>query len=314
MYSRISSRSTLTYICLYALAQCLSVLGETNDSEVDLTKTPLRYIPSKTWAIIGGGCYIFTVAACTIWSMRVWGRYMLSIMIGAGFYAAGLLLRVVYANDMTNIMKYAIMNLIILLSPCGFIAGVYMLLSRLAFHLNAVEYLIVSPRWLTKIFVTSDILTFFVQATGGGLTATSDPDKRDLGKTLFLGGLIAQLISFLVYTLIFGIFVYRVRANRPDEWNERPQGFMKHWSALVWSMIISCIAIIIRSVFRTFENSEGRDGFLAVHEAYFYILDCFVLWIAVTVFIVTWPPKYLTGYNPAWKESRVELTSRSYGP
>ncbi|CAE6509033.1 unnamed protein product [Rhizoctonia solani] len=205
------------------------------------------------------------------------------------------------------------MNLIILLSPCGFIAGVYMLLSRLAFHLNAVEHLALSPRWLTKIFVTSDIFTFFVQATGGGLTAMDDPEKRDMGKKLFVGGLVAQLISFLLYTAIFALFVNRVRTQMRTEWDNRPNGIMRHWVALIISMAISCVAIIIRSIFRTLENVQGRDSPLATKEGYFYVLDCFVLWISITVFIITWPPRYLTGYNPAWKESRVELTSTHYG-
>ncbi|CAE6417426.1 unnamed protein product [Rhizoctonia solani] len=305
--------SSPTYLFLYLLARCLVAFGQDNNGEVDLTKTPLHYIPSKSWALISAGCYIFTIVVCIIWSMRHWGRYMLAIIIGASFYAGGLLLRIVYAQEPTSVMKYASMNLIILLSPCGFIAGVYMLLSRLAFHLNAVDHLALSPRWLTKIFVTSDIFTFFVQATGGGLTAMDDPDKRDMGKKLFVGGLVAQLISFLLYTLIFALFVNRVRTQMTIEWNNRPNGLMRHWLALVIAMAISCVAIIIRSIFRTMENVQGRDSDLATKEGYFYVLDCFVLWISISVFIVVWPPRYLTGYNPAWKESRVELTSTRYG-
>ncbi|KAB5588668.1 Protein RTM1 [Ceratobasidium theobromae] len=276
------SHSTLIYAYIWLLTRPLPAFGQDNNGGVDLSKTPLEYIPSKTWAAISGSLYIFTVTACVIWSTRHWGRYMLAIMIGAGFYALGLFLRIVYAQDPTSVFKYATMNLIILLSPCGFIAGVYMLLSRLAFHLNAVEHLVLSPRWLTKIFVTSDIFTFFVQATGGGMTAMNDQAKRDMGKKLFLGGLIAQLISFIIYTLIFAIFVNRVRTNLTYEWNHRPNGIMKHWLALVISMSIACVAILIRSVFRALENGQGREGYLATHEAYFYVLDCFILWISVT--------------------------------
>ncbi|CAE6473932.1 unnamed protein product, partial [Rhizoctonia solani] len=219
-------------ICFYLLAQCFSAFGQEDNDDVDLSKTPLHYIPSKTWALISAGCYIFTIAMCIVWSMRHWGRYMLVIMIGASFYAGGLLLRIVYAQDPTSVMKYASMNLIILLSPCAFIAGVYMFLGRLAFHLNAVEHLALSPRWLTKIFVTSDVFTFLVQATGGGLTAMDDPEKRDMGKKLFIGGLVAQLISFLLYTLIFVLFVNRVRTHMRVEWDNRPNGLMGHWLAL----------------------------------------------------------------------------------
>ncbi|KAJ1305356.1 hypothetical protein OPQ81_000371 [Rhizoctonia solani] len=109
-----------------------------------------------------------------------------------------------------------------------------------------------------------------------------DPEKRDMGKKLFIGGLIAQLISFLLYTLIFGLFVNRVRTHMRHEWDNRPNGLMRHWVALVISMAISCVAIIIRSVFRALENAQGRDSALATKEGYFYVLDCFVLWISIT--------------------------------
>jgi hypothetical protein len=119
---------------------------------------------------------------------------------------------------------------------------------------------------------------------------------------LFVGGLIAQLISFLIYTVIFALFVNRVRTQMRFEWDNRPSGLMRHWLALVISMGISCVAIIvselaprrhlwpdhltnwsqIRSVFRTLENAQGRDSALATKEGYFYVLDCFVLWISIT--------------------------------
>ncbi|CAE6532335.1 unnamed protein product [Rhizoctonia solani] len=306
------SESRFVSLFVGVLLQGACVLAQ---SETTTKETPLKYTPSKPAAIIAGGLYMLTAVAMCIWGARYWGRYMLSMIIGSACYAAGLFLRLIVAEDMGNVMKYATMNLIILLSPCGFIAGVYMLLGRLAIHLDATEYLLIRPNILTKVFVISDVLTFFMQAAGGGMTAGDNANMRNIGSKVFLVGLIAQLISFLGYTLIFGLFVYRLWTLRRDEWNHRPRGIMNHWLGLVAAMGLSCQNIIVRSVFRVIENAQGRNGMFATQEQYFYMMDCAVLWVAVSVFVATWPPKYLTGYasmaGKTGNNSDVELMSAS---
>ncbi|CEL54746.1 Protein RTM1 OS=Saccharomyces cerevisiae GN=RTM1 PE=3 SV=1 [Rhizoctonia solani AG-1 IB] len=271
------------------LAQCVLVFGQDTEEPKPPRSPILLYTPSKGWAVVMGSLYALTALASIMWFFRHRGRYMFAIIIGAGFYSIGLFLRIMYAGDPTNVGKYAVMNLIILLSPCGFIAGVYMLLSRLAYHLDAADLLAINARKLTKIFVISDVVTFWIQATGGGLTATQNPSTRNLGSKVFLGGLVAQLISFLIYSFIFALFIHRVHKHRKQEWEHRPQGLRNHWLALVWTMAVSCVFIIIRSVYRAVESAQGREGQLATHELYFYILDTIVLWIAVTYVLVVNP-------------------------
>lgn len=47
--------------------------------------------------------------------------------------------------------------------PCAFIAANYVLLGRLARHIGAGQYLLVNPRRITLVFVSSDIITFLIQ-------------------------------------------------------------------------------------------------------------------------------------------------------
>ncbi|CAE6472591.1 unnamed protein product, partial [Rhizoctonia solani] len=271
------SKSHFISLFLGVVLQGTYVLAQ---SESTTKEAPLKYTPNKLAAVITGSMYMLTVGAMCVWGTRYWGRYMLSMIIGSGCYAAGLYLRLIVAEDMGNVMKYATMNLVILLSPCAFIAGVYMLLGRLAIHLDAAEFLLIRPNILTKVFVISDVGTFLMQATGGGMTAGDNANMRNIGSKIFLVGLIAQLISFLGYTLIFGIFVYRLWTLRRDEWNSRPHGIMSHWLALIAAMALSCQNIIVRSVFRVIENAQGRDGLFATQEQYFYMMDVVVLWVA----------------------------------
>ena len=46
-----------------------------------------------------------------------------------------------------------------------------------------------------------------------------------------------------------------------------------------------------------------RDGFLATHEGYFYLLDALPLWIGMSLYALFWPMRFLN------HETRFELTS-----
>ncbi|KAJ1305434.1 hypothetical protein OPQ81_000444 [Rhizoctonia solani] len=283
----------------------------------DDKRNPLRYIPNKPLAVISGLLYLAVPLVCLFWARKHWARYMLTIMIGGACYATGLFMRLPFGANPHELGLYIIMNMFTVLSPCAFIATVYMLLGRLALHLNADEFLLVKASIITKLFLTSDIVTLLIQATGGGMSVMEN--LSNLGKKIFLIGLIIQLISFVIYTGVFAIFLHRMKVNRPQEWilPRNVSEFFSHWTALAGSLVVSCIGIFIRSVFRTVENSQGFDGYLATHEAYFYALDTLPLFIATVVFVVTWPPLYLTQYRHANSidtavEMGVSLRKRNY--
>jgi hypothetical protein len=47
-----------------------------------------------------------------------------------------------------------------------------MVLPRLATYLDAEDCLFLRSRWIVRIFVTFDVLTFLTQASGGGMAAS----------------------------------------------------------------------------------------------------------------------------------------------
>lgn len=63
--------------------------------------------------------------------------------------------------------------------PCAFLATNYMVLTRLAHALNAESALFIKASRVVKIFVWADVATFFLQAAGGGLSASAS--SADLG-------------------------------------------------------------------------------------------------------------------------------------
>ncbi|CAE6499131.1 unnamed protein product [Rhizoctonia solani] len=263
-------------ILLLISTWCSVVLTQnTTDTPSEKVGGHLGYIPNTGAAVIFFLLYL-SVAAHATWLMfRIKGKYMTALVVCGYIYALGLILRIALG-------LYVFLNMCTVLSPCGFIATVYVLLGRLSQHLYAEEYLLIRPNWITKIYVTSDVFTLLVQATGGAMAGSNDVDKAKLAGKIFLVGLILQLVSFASYICVFGMFVYWMKTERVVQWNEvRTRSWGKHWKGLVWAVVISCVGITIRCIYRTIEGAQGFDGYLLTHEAYFYVLDVLPLLCAI---------------------------------
>ena len=72
------------------------------------------------------------------------------------------------SNESPNFTKnpYIIQSVLLLLGPTLFAASIYMILGRMVVLLDADNYSLISPKWLTKVFVLGDVLSFFTQSGG----------------------------------------------------------------------------------------------------------------------------------------------------
>lgn len=66
---------------------------------------------------------------------------------------------------------YIVQMLFLLLAPALLAASVYMLLGRIILLLQAESHALLGRKWLTKIFVTGDVLSFLLQGAGKHLIA-----------------------------------------------------------------------------------------------------------------------------------------------
>ncbi|ELU42426.1 RTA1 domain-containing protein [Rhizoctonia solani AG-1 IA] len=172
------STRTLVLSFLFHSLSALAQEEAVSDPKNARNRKSLKYIPNKPLAIISGLLYLAIPAICLIWARKHWARYMLTIMIGGVCYAIGLFMRLrefcrTFGSNPDRLSLYIIMNMFTVLSPCAFIATVYMLLGRLALHLDADEYLLVKARIITKLFL----------AAGGGMAAMQS--LKDVGKKAY---------------------------------------------------------------------------------------------------------------------------------
>ncbi|KAI1106915.1 RTA1-domain-containing protein [Jackrogersella minutella] len=276
------------------------------------------YDPSKAVALVC--CILFGVGL--IWSLFmtirkrswVWTVQLLAILMEVVGYA----FRLVSANNPTSLNPYAIQFCVIILAPVLMAGAIYVVFGRIVFHVvpaqeRTTRLLWIPPRWVTPIFVAFDIIALFVQLIGAvsvSGTRATDKDaanKLKIGKDVALAGLGIQMAAFGLFTIIAARFHFTSqRFVQSLNWRlEETDGgravFVKgssqkinpNWRRLLYAVNVSCILILIRSVFRVVEFAQGSDGSVMKQEFYMYVFDTLPVFLVVCSFCFFFPGSYL---------------------
>ena len=123
--------------------------------------------------------YLIVTISLTAHMVKRGGRYLIGTLIG-GYgvsrvhilmcsisplvvYAFGLAVRIPLHWNPDSLHMFLVMNLAVSLAPTGMIASTYMLLGRLAVHLQCAHRLLIRANRVTLVFVVSDVVTFIIQ-------------------------------------------------------------------------------------------------------------------------------------------------------
>ncbi|RMY22113.1 hypothetical protein D0867_02917 [Hortaea werneckii] len=142
--------------------------------------------------------------------------------------------------------------------------------------LDAQRALFIRVSWLTKIFVCGDVLSFLMQASGGGLQASGNVDTINTGESVVVGGLFVQIIFFGLFVISASIFHVRVSRMPTQRCYDLP-----FWKPQMYALYAVSIAIFVRSIVRVVEFLQGYSGFIITHEAFLYVFDAVVMWGAM---------------------------------
>ena len=182
-------------------------------------------------------------------------------------------------SDPTKIGGYVMQSTLILIAPALFAASIYMILGRLIRILGAESLSIIPVSWMTKIFVLGDVISFFMQAGGGGLQASGN---HDLGQKIIIGGLFVQIIMFSIF-LVTSI-VFHSKASKQS--TALIFSSIVNWRRYLHILYITSILILVRSIFRVVEYLQGHDGYLTSHEIFLYIFDALLMFLVMLIFAV----------------------------
>jgi hypothetical protein len=174
------------------------------------------YDPSFDAAVTIASIYLTTSAIHILQAFIYRSRFCSVLVIGGIWEILGYSLRADGTKLPASTVLYATQLALIVLAPaCEFLKSTrqnpcltilsrcsafnYMLFGRLLrTYSTDPKALGVSERWVTRIFLTFDVISFIIQSTGAALLAGATSTLTDvvLGQHMIIGGLLLQLSSF----------------------------------------------------------------------------------------------------------------------
>ncbi|OQD99741.1 hypothetical protein PENVUL_c061G07704 [Penicillium vulpinum] len=274
-----------------------------------------HYNPSLAVAIVAAVLYTIAFLLTAIQWVR-YRAWVWSVMVlSAAMEAIGYIGRCVSVKNPLQRDVYVLQFALVILAPVLMAACCYIIFSRILFLVVPKEQRTfrlcwVPPRWITPIFVGFDIIALLLQLGGAVMISTVEVTDKDARKNLNTGKHVAQ-IGVIIQLVAFGLFaVAAVRFNftskrftrslderyeNVGEKEYRIGGTVKHknWPALLRVVNFSTILILVRSVYRLVEFTEGTTGYLSTHEWALYIFDALFIYPCVALFIYWHPGRYL---------------------
>ncbi|KAJ5586889.1 uncharacterized protein N7459_002654 [Penicillium hispanicum] len=265
-----------------------------------------NYDPSAGAAVAFSAIFFLTTAV-HIWQLirnRTW--FFIPFIVGGCFEAFGYLSRYYSAEQTPNwtTMPYVGQSLLLLLAPSFFAASIYMILGRIIRLLNGASNSLVRPSWLTKIFVTGDVVSFLIQSGGGGMLASAkDESKVSLGENMIIAGLFVQVISFGFFIIVSVVFHRRMLFSPLHAMAESSIPWPRYMKVLY----IASALIMIRSIYRVAEYVQGSTGYLQSHEAFIYVFDAALMFTCCLLFNWFHPSKILSSSHSIIKHEDLEM-------
>jgi len=236
-------------------------------------------------AIFGLSTFIHFIQAIVYRKGFCWVIIMAGIWETAGFVTR------IYSS--LNVFSPAFgvpSELLVLLAPLWINAFDYMVLGRLVhYYLPGHKIGGIRPQRLAVCFVLLDIVSFVVQGAGGSMAnPSSSANIQKIGIHVYMAGIGIQEFFVLIF-MILTIQAYR-KLNRMSE-RDRPT----NWRIIFSVLLASLTLITIRIVYRLVEFSQGVTSTLTTHETPFYCLDALPMSIALLLFNIWHPGRFLVG-------------------
>ncbi|KZL64344.1 7-aminocholesterol resistance protein rta1 [Colletotrichum incanum] len=254
------------------------------------------YNPSFPLAVVGAVLYgiVFVwIFYLTVIRYRAW--YFVIVVFGSTFEVSAYVLRAYSARNQTEITPFVQTTTYTVLAPVLIAAGNYLLIGRLIRAvLPAGHHTIyrVPARRLTHIFVGCDVVAFCIQGAGSGVASGGSWTGmlKKVGTKILIAGLVVQVFCFGVYLCV--LVRFHVLAGRMER-----EGAPRGWKRVLGGVYCSSGLILLRSLYRVVEFAEGMDGYAFRNEWLFWAFEALPMLIAIAVFGVWHPSKYLGRNN-----------------
>ncbi|KAI9367228.1 RTA1 like protein-domain-containing protein [Aspergillus egyptiacus] len=262
-----------------------------------------RYDPSIGAAVVFVILFIIASGLHTYQMVMTRTWFFIPFVLGGYFEWIGYIGRAISGTEERpyfSLSPYILQTLLLLIAPTLFAASIYMALGRIVLVTDGEPYCWIRRKWLTKIFLLGDIISFIMQGAGGGIMTSGTASALTTGENIIIVGLVVQLIFFsvFVYTSIRFHLGMRKGLSRKVLHTQPP------WERHIYALYAGSLLIFVRCLFRLIEYGQGNDGYLVSHEVYLYIFDGVLMFLTMGVFAWVHPSEINAIINPGSKVVR----------
>ncbi|RDW72350.1 RTA1 domain-containing protein [Aspergillus mulundensis] len=282
-----------------------------------------EYAPSLGAAAVFAALYTLALIGTVVQWIRFRPVVWLVMVIAAAMESTGYISRCISVQNTTARTVYVLQFALLILAPVLMAGALYVLFGRIIFLVvprdqRTFKICWVPPRWVTPIFVGFDIVALMLQLIGAVMITSGNGDSQDdidtfnRGRDLALVGVVVQIVAFGLFTVAAIRFNFTSKrfvndtpalgrmavdedGGRQDEFamgvQDKPR--KSDWPHLLRAVNFATIMILIRSIYRLVEFTEGHDGYINNHEWPFYIFDAVPIFPCVALFVWWHPSLYL---------------------
>ncbi|KAF4984785.1 hypothetical protein FZEAL_76 [Fusarium zealandicum] len=220
--------------------------------------------------------------------------YTIALTLGCAALVLGYLGRLGLYFQPFNHIPFQAQVCCLIIAPAFNSAAIYIMLKHMV-ELFGAKWSILEPKQYTVIFITADLISLVLQATGGGLAATAaldDEDQINLGNNVMMAGIAFQVVTLSIFAILAILYlVRRVRARALDPFSVVA---LETWLSVkfrwfLFGVVTAFMTIFIRCVYRIAEMRGGWGNPLMKDQITFVILEGCMLLIATSAQTVLHP-------------------------
>lgn len=210
---------------------------------------------------------------------------------------------------------YITQGVLTLIGPLWFAATIYMMLGRTIVLAGGEDVSLIKPRWYTRVFVTADVTTLFIQGLGmykeklhpgrkegflltvrlgSSIMGTMQLKLAIAGEKIVIAGLALQVATFVVF--LVASVDFQVRMNRKQyaaSAFSASKERLPAWRKTLYILYSVSALILFRCTFRLVEYSMGNAAYLMAHEWALYSFDSVPMFLVLVLLAVLRPSQYV---------------------
>ncbi|KAG8734969.1 hypothetical protein FRC10_011149 [Ceratobasidium sp. 414] len=291
------------------------------DSNGSGNGNPFNYVPTLWICVLFIVLFSLTTVTHVFQATRLKVWYMLPTLSLCGLVEIlGWSGRLWEHFNTTNSSPFMMQICTTIMAPSFMTAAMFLILPRIISEFGQ-EYSRMPPRLYLAIFLTADITALILQAIGGAIASVATGlAAANRGGNIMLSGIVIQLVAVTLFDLLSVEFAIRFALSRPAR---VVQGSGKPWFGgwkdvptsvplMMVGLAIASVFILVRSVYRTIELTDGWNGTIISTERWFNWFDGGAIVVAMVAFNVFHPGHLIKDFgNKLLDFSRQSSTGSS---